>query len=168
MHTHVRIYTSIIDTVLSAVCFLEGPTCWRMGWPHVAGRGGPHDARARKRRCFTLAAQCACLNEACLTIRAAPAMISVRSLACSALAEDCMRVYFFGALAPRLTRGCVWESKNHDTKKTTSKNRDTKKTTSKIHDAKKTTSKKHDTKKTTSQNYPSATLTRSLGHPASA
>ena len=47
MHTHVRIYTSIIDTVLSAVCFLEGPTCWRMGWPHVAARGGPRHTRAR-------------------------------------------------------------------------------------------------------------------------
>ena len=26
---------------------LEGPIRWRMGWPHVAGRGGPRHTRTR-------------------------------------------------------------------------------------------------------------------------
>jgi len=131
--------------------FFGGAYLLEDGLAPCGGEGwAPPHARARKRRCFTLAAQCACLNEDCLTIRAAPAMISVRSLACSALAEDCLRVYFFGALAPRLTRGCVWEFKNHDTKKTTSKNRDTKKTSCTTQ--KKQLPKSMTKKKTTPQN----------------
>ena len=38
---------------------LEGPIRWRMGWPHVAGRGGPRHTRTH-RNFGTLATQCAC------------------------------------------------------------------------------------------------------------
>ena len=57
--------------ILSAVSLLEGPFPWRMGWPRVAGRGGPRHTRVMMmvicltmfyvdRLHKTVAAQCAC------------------------------------------------------------------------------------------------------------
>ena len=42
-----HIYTCI--NVYIFLKTLEGPIRWRMGWPHVAGRGGPRHTRAPKR-----------------------------------------------------------------------------------------------------------------------
>ena len=58
INTHIRICRCIhVPSYLQikfvhAACryklrFLAGPIRWRMGWPHVAGRGGPRHTRTR-------------------------------------------------------------------------------------------------------------------------